>query len=214
MSVDSSGQLVAVSTLTDSLTRRILLSTDSGMHFALAGGPWLNCENELMVFSVAPDNRSLIAADGSNFFIKAATSDSFVRIALDFSVRGSCFVPGSDSVYVFGSQKIMALSYVDPDSIRIYEPQLNSYENMESLAADNSPNRTLKAIISSSWQQPGTIKEVSLNAGTVYVTAAYSKLSNSNVADDWNQSMDTTTAVATDSSKIQADTLNPKTYAR
>lgn len=117
IAADSSGNIIAAALYnTDDTTVAIIISSDSGHHFEQLGGPWKMNDDigltRINLISIAPDNKSIVAVGNKCVYLKAAQADSFTCLNTTklfngyngFNVsNGLCFVPGTDSVYIYNS---------------------------------------------------------------------------------------------------------------
>jgi hypothetical protein len=137
--VNSFGNLIACSAygVNDSSVS-ILVSSDSGRHFELVGGPW---KGTLEKISIAPDNESIVAFGGADdIYLRPAGNkiDSFLTIHLRGNVdgvilSGFCFVPQTDSVYFFGmTGNVVGLDYKKSDSFMV--AHLHNISNVYSMS--------------------------------------------------------------------------------
>jgi hypothetical protein len=157
IAADSSGNTIACSVynVKDS-TLSIMVSSDSGRHFERLGGPWkykndpYEIENSIRSIKIAPDNKSVVAIGHKAIYIKAANKDSFTCIhnlkfprdrnsAVSYYQynKGFCFVPGTDSVYVYDDAgNIFCLSFTKYDSMVVGTLAVQDY--VQSLAVTDS----------------------------------------------------------------------------
>jgi hypothetical protein len=140
IATDSSGNTIACSVynVKDS-TVSIMVSSDSGRHFERLGGPWKYKEDQYRMgtsirsIKIASDNKTVVAIGPATIYIKSANKDSFTCIHnLKFPRdrdsnflpryyqynKAFCFVPGTDSLYVYNEVgNIFCLSFTKYDSM-------------------------------------------------------------------------------------------------